>query len=99
MELIYKQISTVSNKISHLPGLFKLGLTLFFLAGMLDLTYHAVSMFYPNMLDPFFGPDGYYAHVLLFVGMLVTIIGVTQIKASHSEPDSKELGSFHLERR
>ncbi len=64
----------------NMPWLLRVGATIFVLSGAVDLFYHAVSPFWPGRLDAYLGPDGYYVHLVLFIGMVLIIIGVIRTR-------------------
>ncbi len=63
-----------------LSPILRIGITVFMIAGALDLSYHTVSAVWPGSLDRYMGPDGYYAHLALFFGMVLIVIGVIRTK-------------------
>jgi predicted tellurium resistance membrane protein TerC len=69
----------------NMPRFLRFGVVVFVVSGGLDLLYHGISAFWPGMLDPYLGPDGYYVHLALFFGMVFIIIGVIRTKP---RPDS-----------
>ena len=73
-----------------MPRFLRFGLSVFVIAGALDLFYHAVSALWPGSLDAYFGPDGYYVHLALFFGMVFIVIGVIRTKPNsvHAYPEN-----------
>jgi hypothetical protein len=57
-----------------LPVLTRLGLLVLLLGAAGDLTFHALPD--TGALQPLLGVDGYRAHLVTFVGMLVMLVGV-----------------------
>jgi hypothetical protein len=55
-----------------MPWLVRAGLVLLSVGFVADLAYHAV----PLILAPLLGVEGFRAHLLTFVGMLVMLVGV-----------------------
>jgi hypothetical protein len=55
-----------------MPWLVRAGLLLLSVGFLADLAYHAL----PLTLAPLLGAEGFRAHLLTFVGMLVMLVGV-----------------------
>ncbi len=60
----------------NMPRFLRFGVLVFVISGAMDLAYHGLSAVWPGSLDRYLGPDGYYVHVALFIGMVLTVIGV-----------------------
>ena len=58
--------------LSDLPLLVRVGLLVLGLGALADLAYHAL----PISLAPLLGQEGLWAHLVTFVGMLITIVGL-----------------------
>jgi hypothetical protein len=54
----------------------RLGLLVLILGGGLDLLYHAASLDWALPLDTYLGRDGVGAHLVTFIGMIVTLLGL-----------------------
>ncbi len=59
-----------------LPRLMQAGLVILALGGSLDMIYHTVPAGWLGPLEIYLGQEGYNAHVVTLVGMLVTLAGV-----------------------
>jgi hypothetical protein len=59
-----------------LPRLMQVGLVILALGGSLDLIYHAAPSGWIGTLEIYLGQDGYNAHVVTLIGMLVTLAGL-----------------------
>ena len=62
------------KRLAELPWLTRLGLLVLLLGAAGDLTFHALPE--TAALQPLLGADGYRAHLVTFVGMLVMLVGV-----------------------
>ena len=58
--------------VADLPWLVRIGLVVLAVGALADLAYHAS----PDSLQPLLGAEGFRAHLVTFVGMLVMLIGV-----------------------
>jgi hypothetical protein len=58
-----------------LPRLMLVGLLILLAGGVLDVVYHSVPVLAP-LLGRYLGRDGGLAHLVTFIGMLVTLLGV-----------------------
>src|SRR5919199_4470688 len=69
----------------RLPRLVQAGLLILLVGALADLLYHGL----PVQLEPVFGPDGFRAHLLTFVGMFVMLLGVVRQGSSstHVRPE------------
>ena len=74
----------------QLPWLTKLGLLVLIVGATGDLTYHALPQ---AELQAWLGAEGYYAHLVTFVGMLVMLIGVIRQGLSEKSRSSKGVSS------
>ena len=61
----------LAAQLAALPWLMRSGLLVLVLGAVADLAYHAS----PDTLQPLFGPEGFRAHLVTFVGMLVMLVG------------------------
>ncbi len=59
-----------------LPRLMQAGLVILVVGGGLDIIYHASPSEWIGTLEIYLGPDGYYAHVVTLIGMVVTLAGL-----------------------
>jgi hypothetical protein len=59
------------------------GLAVVFVGAAADLAFHVLAPALPSALRALLGVDGVHAHVLTFVGMLLTVVGlVDQARSS-----------------
>jgi hypothetical protein len=66
-----------------LVPLVRAGLAVVFVGGAADLAFHLLVPALPPAVSPLLGVDGVHAHLLTFVGMLVTVLGlVDQARSS-----------------
>jgi hypothetical protein len=70
------------KRLTALSPLVQAGLLVLFLGAAGDLAYHAL----PATFEPLLGLEGYRAHLITFVGMLVMLVGV--IRQGLSQPRS-----------
>lgn len=77
----------------------RLGMLIFTISAALDLSYHIGASFWPGNLDAILGPDGYYTHLALFVGMVLIVIGVILTRPQPSRQTIAELTEKTIERR
>lgn len=77
----------------------RLGMLVFTISAVLDLFYHIGASFWPDNLDAFLGPDGYYTHLALFVGMVLIVIGVILTRPQPSRQPIPEITEKTIERR
>lgn len=75
-KLTTKTYCNYVNSFRALSLVLQFGVITFIAAGAVDLSYHVVSPFQPGSLDAYMGPDGYIAHLALFFGMVLIVIGV-----------------------
>ncbi len=77
-----------------LPRVMQLGLIILAVGGSLDIIYHAFPSDWIGSLEIYFGRDGYNAHIVTLIGMLVTLVGLVRprklahrhrTRAQHSE--------------
>jgi hypothetical protein len=68
-----RRIRHLKRSLIMLPWLIKLGLLALVVGATGDLIFHGLPQ---ADLQTWLGPEGYYAHLVTFVGMLVMLIGV-----------------------
>ncbi len=59
-----------------LPGLMQIGFVILALGGSLDFVYHAAPSSWIGTLELYLGHEGYNAHLVTFIGMLIMLAGV-----------------------
>lgn len=69
-----RHLRHLNTRLAGLPLLTRLGLLVLLLGAAGDLTFHALPD--TAALQPLLGADGYRAHLVTFVGMLVMLVGV-----------------------
>jgi hypothetical protein len=77
-----RELGHLNKRLAGLPLLTRLGLLVLLLGAAGDLTFHALPE--TAALQPLLGPDGYRAHLVTFVGMLVMLVGVFRQGLSRS---------------
>lgn len=77
----------------------RFGILVFTISAALDLSHHIGASFWPGNLDAFLGPDGYYTHLALFVGMVLIVIGVILTSAQPSRQPIPEITEKTIKRR
>ncbi len=85
MDRLIERSSKIKASFLGLPPFLRFGVAFFVTGGALDLFYHFDAMIWPGSLDKIMGPDGYYAHLVLFFGMLLMVIGVIFKKPGQHE--------------
>ena len=71
---VRRQFRHLNRRLAALPVLTRLGLLVLLLGAAGDLTFHALPE--TAALQPLLGADGYRAHLVTFVGMLVMLVVV-----------------------
>jgi alkylation response protein AidB-like acyl-CoA dehydrogenase len=71
---------------AELPWLTRLGLVVLLAGAVGDLTFHALPQ--TDALQALLGVDGYRAHLVTFVGMLVMLVGVFRLGLSQAQSRS-----------
>ena len=61
---------------TDLPGLMRLGVLTLAAGGASDLLYHAAPLGWALQLDIYLGRHGTGAHVVMLLGMIVTVLGL-----------------------
>ncbi len=59
-----------------MPILIQIGFFVLLLGGSLDVLYHGAPSNWTSTLELIVGRDGYTAHLVTFLGMIVTMAGV-----------------------
>ena len=73
----------IANRIRELTPTVQAGLALVLLGAGADLAFHVLGPVWPAALGAVFGADGFRAHLLTLVGMLVAVLGlVVQARSS-----------------
>ena len=70
------QKPTWSPAFARLSPPLRLGLLVFLAGAGLDLIYHVPWLTGPLALDAYLGENGYWAHLVTFLGMAVIVLGV-----------------------
>ncbi len=65
-----------------LPGLMQFGLPVFAIGSLLDVLYHTAPLAWIETMDSYLGADGFLAHLVTLVGMVLTMLGVFTGKSS-----------------
>lgn len=105
MDEIRQLGSSLWQEYSEAPLFLRVAVWVFAAGGLLDLSYHGLSPLWPGKLEIFLGPDGYYAHLLLFAGMVLVTIGVIlssgAARASHpgNQQPGKKFSQLDSERK
>ncbi len=70
------------------PPLLTLGVVVFGLGGLADVVYHASPVAWTPTLDGYLGADGEIAHLVLFAGMALVVLGLvaTGLRTVRSYP-------------
>lgn len=76
-----------AQRLARLPRLVRLGLLLLSVGFVADLTYHAL----PVTFEPLLGAEGFRAHLLTFIGMLVMLIGVIRQGLADSSAGARSI--------
>jgi hypothetical protein len=84
-----RRLRHLRRSLLQIPWLIKLGLLVLLVGATGDLTYHALPQ---ANLQAWLGVQGYYAHLITFVGMLVMLIGVLRQGLSQSQSRSSSQG-------
>lgn len=77
----------------------RFGILVFTISAALDLFYHVGSSFWSGNLDVFLGPDGYYTHIALFIGMVLVVSGVIFTRSQPSSQAVPVIAEKVIERR
>ncbi len=75
---LVKLIEFCINEYLSLPGLMRLGLIILLIGAALDMFYHLAPASWVDTATVLLGRDGYNAHLVTLVGMLVMMTGLFQ---------------------
>lgn len=67
------------KRVASLHWLLWLGVTVLALASTVDLIYHALPLDLELSLQPLFGEQAIRAHVAMFAGMLLMVVGLVRM--------------------
>ncbi len=76
MKLMRRWIGQLRNEFDLMPWLMRLGLVILVIGGALDIAFHASPASWIPLLEPVLGKEGYNAHLVTLVGMIITLIGL-----------------------
>jgi hypothetical protein len=91
-----REFRHLKKRLIELPPLTRLGLLVLLLGAAGDLAFHALPD--TAALQPLLGGDGYRAHLVTFVGMLVMLVGVVRQGLSSKQSRSRQGVSSHAHR-
>ncbi len=69
-------LKRVRQELGALPGLMRLGLLILIVGGALDIVYHTAPQAWMGTLNLYLGYEGSRAHLVTFIGMALTLVGV-----------------------
>ena len=75
-------VQRIFGMYTELPGLMRLGVLILVIGAILDLLYHTAPPGWAMLLDGYLGSDGVGAHLVTFLGMVVTLLGLFARRAS-----------------
>ena len=81
MNLRMRVVQTLESWIAEyisLPGLMRLGLVILLLGAALDMFYHLAPAGWVGTAEILLGRNGYNAHLVTLIGMLLMIAGLFQ---------------------
>ncbi len=81
MKLQTRLVTTIEHwmiEYVSLPGLMRLGLVILLIGAALDMFYHLAPAAWVGTAEIILGRDGYNAHLVTLVGMLIMIAGLFQ---------------------
>ncbi len=94
MQRVSQTFHRLAGEFFSLPRFLRFGVVVFVVSGALDLSYHVFSAFRPGVLDRYFGPDGYYAHLALFTGMVLVVTGVIRAGARLRRTENSQINTI-----
>lgn len=72
------------HTLQQLPRVMQVGLLIVIVGAVCDLAYHTAPVSLSGTLDLYLGADGMLAHLVLLIGMVVTLFGVIISRPSRS---------------
>ncbi len=69
-------LKRVRQELAGLPVLMRLGLLVLVAGGALDVVYHTAPQAWMGTLNLYLGYEGARAHLVTFIGMVLTLAGV-----------------------
>ncbi len=59
-----------------LPLVMRIGLIIVVFGGALDVVFHASPSSWTSTLQMVLGSEGYWAHIVTLIGMIITLVGM-----------------------